>query len=206
MQTSSAVIAALLFSATALFAQEPPPVSEVINVERIILDVRVVDTFGNPIPNLKPGDFRVRVGNKVATVVAAEWIDETKPPELPELPAEGTEGETPAIPEMQSGRILVFFFQNDFGRANMRVVGHMKVLSTIDSLIDRLQPDDRVAVFSYDSQLKFRLDLTSDKAKIRGEVSKTLAIDNPPWPAGEKARSSAHARCRNTGARAASRE
>jgi VWFA-related protein len=175
----------LLFIATAAFAQEAPPIAENITVERMIVDVRVNDATGKPLANLKPADFRVRIGKNLAKVLSVEWVDETVPPEpLPaaETDVDDAKFDTPPAPPLPAGRLFIYLFQTDFSRANSRVVGQMKVLATIDDLIDKLQPEDRVAVFSYDSHLKFRLDLTSDKAAIREAVSKTLAIDDPPKP------------------------
>jgi hypothetical protein len=56
------------------------------------------------------------------------------------------------------------------------------VISYADELIDSLEPEDKVAVFQYDSHLKFRLDFTDDAARIKGAVRDALAIDEPNWP------------------------
>src|SRR4051812_18701239 len=50
---------------------------ERITVERILVDARVTDSHGNPIPGLTPADFRVLIDDKPAKVESADWIPET---------------------------------------------------------------------------------------------------------------------------------
>ena len=49
-------------------------------------------------------------------------------------------------------------------------------------MIDALPPEDQVAVFSFDSHLKFRLDFSRDRDAIREAMTNTLWIDHPPPP------------------------
>jgi len=177
------VLAALFTFPLYAFAQS----SETITVERILVDARVTDPVGEPILRLKPGDFVVRVDGKPATVEAADWIPETavtreladvqrqesRPPD-----ANASVIEEPA----PQGRLLVFFFQTDFARNRVRIGGQMKILAYIDQMVESLEPEDRVAVLSYDSHLKFRLDFTNEKPKIREAMRGALLIDNPPPP------------------------
>jgi VWFA-related protein len=72
--------------------------------------------------------------------------------------------------------------QTDFARNAARIGGQMKFNGYADRLIDSLQPDDRVAVFSFDSHLKFRRDFTSDKALVRQALRESLRTDRPPVP------------------------
>ena len=60
-----------------------------------------------------------------------------------------------------AGRLLIYLFQHDIAREPSRTQGHQKFLLSTDELLDMLDPDDRVAVFSFDSHLKFRLDFTN---------------------------------------------
>ncbi|HEX8153007.1 MAG TPA: hypothetical protein VF698_07785, partial [Thermoanaerobaculia bacterium] len=80
------------------------------------------------------------------------------------------------------GRLLVFFIQTDFGRNGARVSGQMKFLPHVETMLEALEPEDRVAVFSFDSHLKFRLDFSNDKAAIMDAVRGALMIDEPEWP------------------------
>jgi VWFA-related protein len=167
------------------FAQSVPAAEEVITVERILIDARVTDTTGDPVLGLTPESFVVKVDGKPAIVESVDWIAETAVsrdlvdedrPSVP--PKDQTQIEEPE----PQGRLLIFFFQTDFARNKLRIGGQMKILGYIDDLVESLEPEDRVAVLSYDSHLKFRLDFSRDKAQIREAMRGALLIDNPPPP------------------------
>src|SRR6185369_10132369 len=70
----------------------------------------------------------------------------------------------------------------DFARNAKRVVGEMGVISSFHSLIDVLKPADRVALLSFDSHLKLRLDFTTDRALLEKTFPSVILIDEPPSP------------------------
>jgi VWFA-related protein len=172
---------ALLLAVLAM--QQQPKVQEQITVERVIVDARVTDNLGNPITGLKPSDFRVKIDGVPAKVEAADWIADTSTQrEIDESLSGGqAPSPVPSAPQ-QRGRLLVFFFQTDFARESVRVRGQMKVLLLEDDWLDWLEPEDRVAVLSFDSHLKFRQDFTSDKHAISYAMKQSLMTDDPPWP------------------------
>jgi VWFA-related protein len=137
----------------------------------------VTDSRGNPIMGLKPSDFRVKIDGKPAAVESVEWIGEASPP------GEERDGEAGVRGDPPRGRLLIFFFQTDFARNHPRLAGQMKLLQLTDEWLDWLEPQDRVAVLSFDSHLKFRLDFTNDKRAIAAAMEQALFIDDPPWPA-----------------------
>lgn len=174
-----------LLLALPLVAQDAPQMktSEEITVERILIDTRVTLGNGDPVLGLTAKDFRVRVDGKPAKVESVEWIPESAVArELADIDKpvqqqpEGVE-----IPEPQ-GRLIVVFFQTDFSREDVRIRGQMKILSFADDFVDSLEPEDRVAVFSYDSHLKFRLDFTDRANDIKAAMRDCLAINEPPIP------------------------
>lgn len=165
----------LLAIATSVSAQ----VKEKITVARVLVDVRVTDERFNPILGLKPADFRVRVDNKAAIVESVDWIEETGEATAPHQTSEPS---TASMPATRPGRLYVFLFQTDFGRAVSRVTGEMKIVLHADDYLDLLQPEDRVAVLSYDSHLKFRLDFSTDRQQLRDAMYQSLMIDDPPRP------------------------
>jgi VWFA-related protein len=170
--------AVLLLLAVTANAQE---IRDTITVERILIDVRVTGLGGDPIPNLEPKDFRVRIDKVPATVESVEWIPESAGArELAALDKE-TAKTSLDVPAPQ-GRLLIFFFQTDFARESLRIRGQMKILPFADQLLDSLEPEDRVAVVSFDSHLKFRLDFSDDRDAIRKAMRESLAIDDPPRP------------------------
>lgn len=180
------ILLPLLLAASTAFGQQAPPMKsgETITVERIILDARVTDDNGDPITGLKPSDFVVKVDGRKAIVESAEWIPESAAARALadiEKPDKAEVNESLNIPA-PTGRLLVFFFQTDFARVHERITGQMHLLATVDSLIDNLEDEDRVAVFSYDSHLKFRLDFTSDKRHVRDAMEQALLTDEPQAP------------------------
>jgi len=172
------LIALVLFAAP-LTAQ----VQEQITVERILVDARVTDDHGNPITGLKAPDFHVKVDGKPATVESIEWIPETAAArELAEMDSGIAEVNTSLDQPAPKGRLLIFFYQTDFARNSTRVIGQMQQVVNANDWLDWLDPEDRVAVFSFDSHLKFRLDFTNNKDHIKDAMEQALYTDEPPPP------------------------
>jgi VWFA-related protein len=181
-----AAIAAALVAAFALHAQQQPPemkASETITVERILIDARVTLGSGDHVLGLTAKDFKVRIDGKPAVVESVEWIPETAVGrELLDIEKpKPAEPDLLEIPEPQ-GRLIVVLFQTDFSRESVRVRGQMKIQSFADDFVESLEPEDRVAVFSYDSHLKFRLDFSDNHEKIKDVMRESLMTDEPLWP------------------------
>lgn len=172
----------MLFVTIATFAQ----LKETITVARILLDVRVTDINGNPLTDLTADDFTVTLDGKEAKVESVTWVDEVGIDALESLDEPSSvpvAAESPDEPApRQRGRLLVVFVQTDFSRNSARVVGQMHFQPFAEQLMDALQPDDRVAVFSFDSHLKFRLDFTSNKAEVGAAIRDAMLTNDPPWP------------------------
>jgi VWFA-related protein len=155
-------------------------VEETITVERILIDVRVTDWRDHPVTDLTAGDFRVRIGGKEAAVESVRWVDDVGAEPAPPLPDAGPVARfTPTAP---IGRLFVLFIQTDFAREKLRVHGQMKFLGPAEAMIRELEPADRVAVFSFDSHLKFRSDLTTDRDATVEALQRALYIDHPGPP------------------------
>lgn len=83
----------------------------------------------------------------------------------------------------RTGRLFVFYFQTDFAMHPARIAGQMHALLYVDRIIEQIiQPEDRVAVVSFDSHLRLQLDFTGNKAEIRKASQRTLAKREPPPP------------------------
>jgi VWFA-related protein len=166
--------------AATAFAQTPPPLIETIDVERIIVDTRVTNEYGEPILGLQPRDFRITIDKKPVEIEAVDWISESHDVEQFENAAHVVNG---SVPEPQKrGRLFVFFVQTDIGRAAPRVYGQMSINAALDKWLAFLEPEDQAAVFSFDSHLKFRLDFSGDHAAIDRTVKESLFIGEPPPP------------------------
>lgn len=177
---------ALLFSVSAL-AQET--FSESMVVRRTVLTVRLVDAYGKPILGLQPGDFVATIGGVPTEVTSVNWVPENAhgrklaggEPEvdqdfLDELARHAW------IPVERKGRLFVFYFQTDFARNTVRLRGQMNAILYVDKILNSLLPEDRVAVFSYDSHLRFHLDFTEDRKQVREATRRSLRIETPPTP------------------------
>lgn len=151
---------------------------ESITVVRALVEVRVTNLSGEPVLGLTTDDFEVRLGGERAIVESVEWIEgmsrrtRTAAAEPPR---------DQAAPDAQGG-LYVMFIQTDFARNSVRVSGQMKFRHYAEEFIDSLAAEDRVAVFSFDSHLKFRCDFTSDKARVRKAITDSIRIDHPPPP------------------------
>ena len=168
-----------LLVATSAAAQ----VQERITVERVIVDTRVTNDHGDPITGLKASDFRVRIDGKPAVVESSEWIPETAAArDLAAIDSGIADINTSLDQPAPRGRLLIFFYQTDFARNSARVAGQMQTVVNADDWLDWLDPQDRVAVFSFDSHLKFYLDFTDNKDHIKDAMQAALYTGQPPWP------------------------
>ncbi len=169
----------LPFLATTAFAQY----EGTITVSRVLLDARVTTAGGEPITDLKPEDFVVRIGGAPATVASATWTDEAVSGEEEPLLVDD-DGETVLRPSKAwgGGRLVVVFVQTDFQRATLRMRRQMAFRTYAEEIINSFDDDDRFAVFSFDSHLKFRCDLTTDKQAVIEAMRRSILIEQPPPP------------------------
>jgi VWFA-related protein len=161
-------------AALAALAQADPPqvrLREQVEVERILVEARVVDARGEPIGGLGPPDFRVRLGGREAAVESAYWVEGSAP-----LP--GEEALAAGAPDAPPGRLVVFFFQKDLERS--RIGGLMKMTREAAAMLERLAPADRVAVLSFDSHLKLWVDFTTDRARARYALTHSILFGARP--------------------------
>jgi len=161
-------------------------VKEQITVERILIDARVTNDSGDPVLGLTRDDFRVKIDGKLAAVESAEWIPESAlARDLASIDVDAPKKDeinTSLDQPTPRGRLLVFFFQTDFARTPSRAQGQQQILSMADQWLDWIEEDDRVAVFSFDSHLKFHLDFSGDKQRIRDAMERALYTDEPLPP------------------------
>ncbi len=166
---AAAVLAAAGAPATAPQDARQQRFSDAIEVRQVIVDARVVDWGGHPIPGLGPGAFRVLVDGEPVELLAADWIGAgdrpAPPPVAPGRAAGAASGESPAAPP---GRLVVFFFQKDFHVS--RLTGLIRMAHKGVEFLDRLGPADRVAVVSHDSHLRLWLDFTADRERLRRTI------------------------------------
>ena len=183
---AATILALAVFAATTLHAQ----FQETITVSRVVVDVRVTRDNGEPLTGLTPENFKAKIGGLPTEVLSVTWVpgDVDRPdarparPPIADAPLPG-DAELPEVEEREADAMLyVVFIQTDFARNKTRLAGQMKFRTYAESIIDSLGPEARVAVFSFDSHLKFRSDFTSDKEAAKKAIADSVRIDFPGPP------------------------
>lgn len=172
---SALTLAALLTPVAGISIAQEIRVREHVEVRRVLLDVRVVDSRGDPLLGLAPEDFRILVDDRPAVLDSVEWVSGTEPFAEGLRPEEAVTLGAPVAP---SGRLIVYFFQTDFATVRLSGLMHMKFKAI--ELLATLQPGDRVAVVSFDSHLKLRQDFTSDVDKLTTAVHQAILLGKEP--------------------------
>jgi VWFA-related protein len=174
-----AIVPATIALGPQLHAQQPR-YAERVDVERVLVDVRVVDHAGQPVLGLGAEDFRVKIGGKPAAVQSITWVggpgsnDIAVSRQAAHVP-DSSEGDAP-------GRLIVFLFQKDLEPS--RIVGLMRMLVEAQGFLDGLTPYDRVAILSFDSHLKIWNDFTDDRDRLLRVLKHGILFEDPlPVPA-----------------------
>ena len=145
------LLLSLLFAASAAFAAEPPPegFSETIDVRVIDVQAVVTGRGGERVRGLKAGDFRLLVdGKEVPVDFFTEVADGAATPASPGGSAEGQAAEVPAPVQGVVGRSVLIFV--DQGSTIGNQLG--TVVRRLSGELDRLAPEDRVAVVASDGR------------------------------------------------------
>ena len=181
---AAAAIASSIAGAGIGAQQQTPRFAERVDVARIIVDVRVLDDRGDPVTGLTADDFTVSIDGKSAPVETATWMgggsaspDVGPSAGLSVSPGAGPEAGPEVAPAAQ-GRLIVFLFQKDFDASRLR--GLMGMLLKSRQVLGTLTPGDRVAVLSFDTQLKIWTDFTNDRARLDRILSHDLLMERPP--------------------------
>jgi len=165
---------------------ETPQFGETMTVVRYLVEAHVTDSAGRAVSDIPAGEFSVTIGKARAYVEAADWNSRTRPaPAGVEVARPGTSPSEVGRAESDAvARNVVFFIQTDFGREPGRILGQMAFMDNLaDKVVGMLQPEDRIAVVSFDSQLKLRCDFTTDRDAALAAIRGAIAIDKPPTPA-----------------------
>jgi VWFA-related protein len=178
------VVATLATVGLAGQGQQPPRYTENVTVTRVLIDARVVDSYGQPIYGLNASRFKVRVDGKPARVESVEWIGGKGPGAAQSrrgasgaaAPLESSHGLSKA--EHSPARLIVLLFQKDLEPS--RIVGLMRMLIATHTFLDSLGPEDRVAVLSFDSRLRIWLDFTTSMDKVRDVLQRGILFQYPP--------------------------
>jgi VWFA-related protein len=132
------------------------------SVELTSMDVGVYDDRGQPVNDLKPEDFIVRVDGNPRRVVNATWIPLEAPPGPAAKPA--PEGYT-ANNNATGGRLILLVVD----QPNIRFGGTRTIRRAANAFIDRLQPADRAAVIGIGPGSP-SVGFTSDRPRIKKAI------------------------------------
>jgi VWFA-related protein len=150
-----------------------------VDVDRVVVDVRVLDNGGRPVRGLTAADFRLQVDGRDVPIESVRWIEQD-PARVAAAPAppvdEALEVPPDDVPGVR-GRLLVLLFQKDMYSSRIR--GLLRIQTYAREMIDRLGPDDRVAVASHDSRLRLWLDFTSDHERVKWAVEHSVLHGRP---------------------------
>ncbi len=154
--------------------QQAPYVMERVDVERVMLDARIVGR-DDPRPDLQPSHFRVKVDGRVVPLESVQWIDGATPYAEGLTPEYGSRVGAPPVPR---GRLIVFFFQKDLEPS--RTPGLIRMIHEASRMLDTLHSSDLVAVVSYDSHLKMWTDFTHDRVALRRAIEHSILFEDRP--------------------------
>ena len=165
MRVASLFAAVALGGTLADAQQRPAPAfAERVDVERVVVDARVLDKSGDPVTGLGAEDFSVRVGRRPVAIESVMWVG-------------GAAGPADATVQTGDGRLIIFLIQKDFERS--RLAGLMRMLVEGRRFVDELTPRDRIAVLSFDTQLKIWLDFTRDREAVRQILRRGILFESP---------------------------
>ena len=137
-----------------------------------------MDVGGEPIEKLGRDDFRVTLDGEPAEIESVDWL----PAGQDAAPAGAfwSDLAKAGVTVPAPGRLTVAFVQADMEPS--RVAGHLRMLQRVGLLLADLQPDDRMAVVSFDSHLKLRQDFTADRTRLASALQEAIEFGGEPWP------------------------
>lgn len=155
---------------------DPPPdarFGEAISVALHTLVVRVVDAAGYPLLGLTPEDFRVTVKKREIPVAAVDWIASGESVEAEASAVAAPEWDAPVVATpAPAGKLVVVFVQADLNPT--RISGQLRLRRYSEEFLATLHPADRIAVVSFDSHLKLRLDWTGDREAVHQAIDRAM--------------------------------
>jgi len=157
-----AVPFALLSCLTAL-AQTPQPASVQqpafrVTTELVAVDVTVVGKDGRPVKGLLAEDFVVRIDGQPRRVASLQFVDQT-PSQTP-APV-GAAARISSNESASGGRLVLLVVDED----NIRFGGLRATAESVDRLLTRLGPSDRVGLATLPGP-RILVDFTADRTRV----------------------------------------
>lgn len=164
----------VVVAAAAAAAQQPQFKTA---VERIVVDVQVVDNSGRPIPALTADDFDVRIDQQPRTVASVEFVRAAAldtAAGVVAAPSGAPQAARPAV-TAQSGRDFILAidessFMTRYAPAAVRAA---------KGFVERLGPSDRVGLYLYPVS-KSSFSLTPDHTAVVKDLEGIVGTFDPP--------------------------
>ena len=143
-------------------AQEPPRFGGSVEVRRILLEVRVVDAGGEPVPGLTGDDFEVSIGGRPVAVESVSFV----PTSAAAAAAAESAGSLAAGPSVavREPRLVVVVFQTDINL--YRIKGVVRMAPQAARFVRGLDAGDLVALLTFESHLELRADFTPEREAV----------------------------------------
>ncbi len=164
-------------------AQEPQAQFEAeLDVAEVQLDVLVTDTRGNVVIGLGPDDFVVEEEGEPVEITSVAFYSNRRFVQSEEMAAR-VGVDTELLPR---DRYFVLLIQDDRVVAPGELTRQYMNISryTRQWVLERLLPNDWIAVTSYDTSLKLWLDFSNDKREIEAALARMFSGGKPmeTWP------------------------
>jgi VWFA-related protein len=163
---------------TMVSAQDQDGFRERVEVNRLLIDVRVLDGDGHPIDGLQAADFEVKVGGRRTPVESVQWIDGGTPAALDPLTPSGERAPAVQLTAAPEGRLVVFLVQKSLEAG--RAAGLLQMLIKMRELLETFAftAGDRIAVLSFDTRLTVWVDFTGDLDRVRHVFEREILFED----------------------------
>jgi len=145
-------------------------------VERVVIDVQVVDDEGRPLDALTAADFEVRFDQHPRTVVSAQFVrvaeSDTPAAGAPARAGDSTAG---ANATSRGGRDFILAVDE----SSFRTADVPAVMRATRAFVDQLAPGDRVGLYTYPASPRV-FPLTPDHTSVAMELHRVVGTFQPP--------------------------
>jgi len=175
MRVHHALAAGLsLVAAAAVHAQQPQFKS---SIERILVDVQVIDAQGRPLENLVAGDFEIRFNRQPRTIATVQFV-------------RSAALDTPAGGQVASRGFTTADVNGGFGaggrdfiiavdESSFRASEAPAAIRAAQGFVEHLAPEDRVGLFTYPAYPNL-FPLTPDHRQVWRQLGRVMGTLSPP--------------------------
>jgi VWFA-related protein len=141
-------------------------------VDLVTIDVAALDGQGNPVPDLRPDDFTVKVDGKSRRVVAADFVRITPGGAVPASVPAAVDAPITTNAAVRTERRIVIAVDQTL----IRPAGITPLLRTAARFVDGLSPGDYAGFVAFPEPGP-RVELTLDKTRVREAMQRV--VGNP---------------------------